>query len=177
MCWARSEPYPPRPAPVMKNTLLTAQLCLLSPAPRWTWFSRGSLLQGARQEEGKYENYGPDVPFPEATVSHRSRLGVARLDACSHRKRILSGAVPSPRSIPRPLLPRIPWRAAQPRCSTAPACLHKMVNTAGGPGGSGVRAKQLPAHLQQLVEGETHLPFLVWLQSAWGKGRKGTGEG
>lgn len=128
------------------------------PDPRWTQFSRGCLLQGVRQEAGKYENYGPDAPFPKATVSHPSRLGVAQLDACSLRKSLLFGAVPSPRSIPRPLLPRIPWQAA----SAAPARLHKMVNAAGGPGGSGVRAKRLPSHLQQLVEGEPHLPFLVW---------------
>lgn len=160
--------------------LAQLQLCLLSPAPRWTWFSRGSLLQGARQEEEKYEDYGPDVPFPKATMSHRSRLGVARLDACSHRKRILAGAVPSPRSIPRPLLPRIPWRAAQPRCSAAPACLPACTKW----------LTQLEAQVAQvcvpsssqltcsdLSRGRRICPFLSGFSLPGEKGEKGLGKG
>lgn len=151
--------FSPSPSNAQGFAHWCGQVCLLSPSPRQPRFSRGSLPQGVRQEEGNYINYGPDAPFPKAAVSHRSRLGVSRLDACSRRKRIVTGAVPSPRSIPQPLLPRSPGVLP----GAAPACLHRTVSRAGGPGGSGERAKQLPSHLQRLVEGELHLPFLVSL--------------
>lgn len=43
------------------------QVCLLPPSQRDPAL-RGSLLQDIKQEEGKYENYEPDAPFPKATV-------------------------------------------------------------------------------------------------------------
>lgn len=111
--------FSPSPSNAQGFAHWCGQVCLLSPSPRQTWFSRGSLPQGVRQEEGNYINYGPDAPFPKAAVSHRSRLGVSRLDACSRRRRIITGAVPSPRSVPQPQLPRSPGVLP----STAPACL------------------------------------------------------
>lgn len=110
-------------------------------------------------------------------MSHRSRLGVARLDACSQRKRILSGAVPSPRSIPRPLLPRIPWRAAQPRAALLlPACTKWLTQQEGQ-----VAQVCVPSSSQltcrDLSRGRRICPFLSGFGLPGEKGEKGLGKG
>lgn len=154
---------------------LAMQKALLAVRRRWTHFSRGSLLQGIRQEEGKYRSYRLDAPFPKAAASRRSRRGVARLDACSLRKRILAGAVPSPRSIPRPLLPRIPLAscpAPLQRCSCPPA-----QNGSCGQVAQVCVPSSSCLTCSDLLRGSRICPFLSGFNLPGEKGEKGSGKG
>ena len=106
-------------------------------------------------------------------MSHRCRLGVAQLDACSLRKRILAGAVPSARSIPGPCSHASPGELP----STAPKCLRKMVNAAAGQAAQVCMPSSSRLTCSDLSRGSSICPFLSGFHLPGEKGEKGLGKG